>query len=656
MLPDRMPLLADIVYQQFPWRAAVRAAYAQGRLPLWNPSSLLGEPLLATQQPAPFHPGVWLGMLLPLPQAWSFDMTLRLLIALLCAYLFLRGLWCRESSALIGALGWAFSNWMVFYLGLQPNAAAAPFPLSAAGTAPDLPRTRSQERRDRRRRSLVDRFGRPSRDAASRDRRLRLLFPVRALARQAGPAPAAVFHRARGGCPGPGALGDCAPAAEGSVAAYGRAVEPDGLVCASGPIHSGQRQPVPAGSSGDSLRGRRLRSGSIDAGIHRAFGVCRLAPSSARPGRPLLAMPDALVLPGPGAGGPRGLDEDAGRGRPREASPLRHRLQRTTPSRHDVLAVRPGGAGGQSVAGRRRNARLLRRRGREPRLVDVDVPAFSRRDGGARDVSGLHARSLSVPGRSPRGCHRSSRDSAACASSNCGSRRAARDGRRPANVGGGQSESHPAEPDLLSATVGAGPDPAGRPVPDGCDRAGIHPECRGGLRVGGCAGLRSDEPRSTHRHLSPLVRPSTGLVQPRRRSKGAVSLVSQRALGPDAVGCRDAGRLAGPCRGGRDASRREPGRPAARLRASPGPGRARPGAAPGAPEVDRRLCRSRDRERGRRELRGVGGQRPGSRVDPVLPHGRDRDRGRCAGGGRWWEPPSRHGPAGRRRSMAGAPR
>ena len=95
VLPDRMPLLADIVYQQFPWRAAVRAAYAQGRLPLWNPSSLLGEPLLATQQPAPFHPGVWLGMLLPLPQAWSFDMTLRLLIALLSA----RTSFCGVSGA-----------------------------------------------------------------------------------------------------------------------------------------------------------------------------------------------------------------------------------------------------------------------------------------------------------------------------------------------------------------------------------------------------------------------------------------------------------------------------------------------------------------------------------------------------------------------------
>jgi hypothetical protein len=133
VLPDRSPLLGDIVYQQIPWRSAVRRAFAEGRLPLWNPDVLAGEPLLAVQQPAVLHPGTWIGMLLPLPQAWTFDMTLRLLIALLCAYLFLRDLWCAEAAALLGALGWAFSNWMVFYLGVGVMAAAAPFPLLLLG-------------------------------------------------------------------------------------------------------------------------------------------------------------------------------------------------------------------------------------------------------------------------------------------------------------------------------------------------------------------------------------------------------------------------------------------------------------------------------------------------------------------------------------------
>jgi len=73
--PDRTPLLADVVYQEIPWRAAVREAIAEGRLPLWNPHVLAGEPLAAVAQPAVLHPGTLLGLLLPLPQAWTFDMT-----------------------------------------------------------------------------------------------------------------------------------------------------------------------------------------------------------------------------------------------------------------------------------------------------------------------------------------------------------------------------------------------------------------------------------------------------------------------------------------------------------------------------------------------------------------------------------------------------
>jgi len=130
---DRTPLLADVVYQQIPWRAAVREAIAEGRLPLWNPHTLAGEPLLAVAQSAVFHPGTLVGMLLPLPQAWTFDMTLRLFLALLSAFLFLRDLGCRKRAAILGGLGFAFSNWMVFYLGVPVMAAAAPLPLLLLG-------------------------------------------------------------------------------------------------------------------------------------------------------------------------------------------------------------------------------------------------------------------------------------------------------------------------------------------------------------------------------------------------------------------------------------------------------------------------------------------------------------------------------------------
>ena len=127
------PILSDVVFQEIPWRKAVREAVKNGRLPLWNRFVLAGEPLLAVQQPAVLHPATWIGFLLPLAQAWTFEMALRYLLALLCAYLFLRDLACGEVSALLGALGWAFCDYLVFYLGYPLTPAAAPFPLLLLG-------------------------------------------------------------------------------------------------------------------------------------------------------------------------------------------------------------------------------------------------------------------------------------------------------------------------------------------------------------------------------------------------------------------------------------------------------------------------------------------------------------------------------------------
>src|SRR4051812_4746553 len=119
--PARNPLTVDVVSQMIPWRQAVREAISHGRIPLWNPHVLAGEPLLAVAQPAVLHPATWIGMLLPLPQAWTFDMTLRFFIAATCAYLFFRGTGSTELASLLGSVAWAFSDFLVFYAGYPLN-------------------------------------------------------------------------------------------------------------------------------------------------------------------------------------------------------------------------------------------------------------------------------------------------------------------------------------------------------------------------------------------------------------------------------------------------------------------------------------------------------------------------------------------------------
>ncbi len=131
--PSRTPLLGDVVQQEIPWRKAVRDAVKNGRLPLWNRFILAGEPLLAMQQPAVLHPSTWIGMLLPLAQAWTFEMSFTLFLALLCGFLFFADLGLPLIACCVGAVGWAFSDYVLFFLGYPLSPAIAPFPLLLLG-------------------------------------------------------------------------------------------------------------------------------------------------------------------------------------------------------------------------------------------------------------------------------------------------------------------------------------------------------------------------------------------------------------------------------------------------------------------------------------------------------------------------------------------
>jgi hypothetical protein len=133
MTAVQTPLLSDVVFSMIPWQKAVREGIKNGHAPVWNRFVLAGEPLLAVQQPAVFHPLTGIGFLLPLAQSWTFQMSARLLIALLSAFLFFRELGCRETAALVGAFGWSFSDFMIFWTGYPVGNSLGPFPLLLLG-------------------------------------------------------------------------------------------------------------------------------------------------------------------------------------------------------------------------------------------------------------------------------------------------------------------------------------------------------------------------------------------------------------------------------------------------------------------------------------------------------------------------------------------
>ena len=132
-LPARNPILSDLAFANLPWRAALREAVAHGHAPLWNRFVLGGSPLLGAAQAGVFHPSTALGLWLPLPMSWTFSCAFTLFLALLAAFVLFRDDGFGERAALVGAVGWGFSTYVVFWDGWSVGPSTATFPLLVLG-------------------------------------------------------------------------------------------------------------------------------------------------------------------------------------------------------------------------------------------------------------------------------------------------------------------------------------------------------------------------------------------------------------------------------------------------------------------------------------------------------------------------------------------
>ncbi len=112
------PLLGDLVYQDLPWRLLAQRAFAAGTFPLWNDLSLHGYPFFGAGQPAVLYPLNLLWILFPVGAAAGWIAALKLWIAGLGMWAFLRrGLGLGAPAALLGAIGWTFCGPVVVWLG-----------------------------------------------------------------------------------------------------------------------------------------------------------------------------------------------------------------------------------------------------------------------------------------------------------------------------------------------------------------------------------------------------------------------------------------------------------------------------------------------------------------------------------------------------------
>jgi len=121
-------LLYDQAYQFYPWRVYVSQALRQGFLPFWNPYIYCGAPLMAADQPAVFYPLNILSYALSPPDAVLFMALARLLIAGLATYWFVRTISVGKFGALVSAITFTFSGFMIVWLGHPHTNVAAWLP------------------------------------------------------------------------------------------------------------------------------------------------------------------------------------------------------------------------------------------------------------------------------------------------------------------------------------------------------------------------------------------------------------------------------------------------------------------------------------------------------------------------------------------------
>jgi len=110
-------LLYDQAYQFYPWRVLISQTLRQGALPFWNPFIYCGAPLLAEDQPAVFYPLNLLSYLFAPADAVLFLALARLFVAGLATYWFVRTLGGGRFGSLVGAVTFAFSGFMIVFLG-----------------------------------------------------------------------------------------------------------------------------------------------------------------------------------------------------------------------------------------------------------------------------------------------------------------------------------------------------------------------------------------------------------------------------------------------------------------------------------------------------------------------------------------------------------
>src|SRR3989344_36680 len=115
-VPYKNIALTDVFSQLYPWRTLAMDLIRGWQLPLWNPYSFMGGPLLANWQSAPFYPLNLLMLLFGDVTGYGLMVAVQPLLAMWFMLLFLREIKVSKAGSFVGAVSFAFGGFMMTYL------------------------------------------------------------------------------------------------------------------------------------------------------------------------------------------------------------------------------------------------------------------------------------------------------------------------------------------------------------------------------------------------------------------------------------------------------------------------------------------------------------------------------------------------------------
>lgn len=115
-VPVKNSVLSDVFGQYYPWQELVHSLLRKGIIPLWNPYSFAGTPLIANWQSAAFYPLNLFFLLVDHSTRWTMTIMLQPLLSLLFMYLFLRRIHLSTLSSIFGSITFSFSGFMMIFL------------------------------------------------------------------------------------------------------------------------------------------------------------------------------------------------------------------------------------------------------------------------------------------------------------------------------------------------------------------------------------------------------------------------------------------------------------------------------------------------------------------------------------------------------------